>query len=248
MVDKLIPGKITFIHHEKNRAVIEYIENGKKKTIQADISESSQEKLAVQKIIKKPHHFLIGDHVKFQLKKTGANGRLQFADNIQYQYNTALEILINKAGIENRFLGYIKIAGDEYFIKEIDTYLFFPLKITKFEIPPSVEEMEEPVQFKLENIEKPEKIVAALYNHSYIPEFLTAIQHFKKQTSIDAIVQKITAYGIYLNLVNGKIEAKLAIDKLLAEKIEDGSLQPGSVISVKITHLTPGKIAVEKIQ
>lgn len=245
MSEKLIAGKITFIHHEKNRAVIEYEENGKKKTIQADIDDKAQAKLVVLKIIKKPHRFLVGDNVKFQIKKTGSNGRILYADNIQYQYNTALEILINKAETENKFLGYIKITDREYFIKEIDTYLFFPLKISAYETAPTEKEIERPVTFKLENITKPEKIAASLYNHNYIPEFQEAIQHFKKKAIINAVVHKITPFGIYLQLIQGKIEAKLTIDEPLAKKIEEQVLLVGSTVPVIIKHLTPEKIVVE---
>ncbi|MEO8772365.1 MAG: hypothetical protein ABI402_19860 [Ferruginibacter sp.] len=248
MSDKFISGKISFIHHEKNRAVIEYEDNGKKKNIQADIDDRAQAKLIAQKIIKKPHRFLVGDNVTFQIKKTGGNGRIVYADNIQYQYNTALEILINKAAIENKFLGYIKITDEEYFIKEIDTYLFFPLEISAYEIPPTEKEIEKPVSFKLENINKPDKIAASLFNHNYIPEFLTAIQHFKKQTSIDAIVQNITPFGIHVNLVADKIKAKLTIDDSLKKRIEEKSIQVNSVIRIKIKHISPSKIAIEEVE
>ncbi|MEP7163189.1 MAG: hypothetical protein ABI741_00770 [Ferruginibacter sp.] len=246
MSDKSIQGKITFIHHEKNRAVIEYMENGKKRTIQADISTKEQQRLKELKIIKKIHRFLMGDQVTFVIKKTGANGSQQYASNLQYQYNTALELLINKAAIENKFLGYIKVTDGNYFIKEIDSYLFFPLTVSPYEIAPTEKEAAEPVYFKFENIEKPDKITAGLYNHNYIPEFLAAIQYFKKQTVIDATVNKITPFGIHLNLVNDQLQAKLDIDESLAKQIADHSIQVSSVIPVKIRHLSPLKIVVEK--
>jgi len=245
MSNQSIPGKITFIHHEKDRAVIEYIDNGKKKTIQADISLKEQQRLKEQKIIKKTHRFLMGDQVTFVIKKTGSNGSQQYASNLQYQYNTALEILINKAHVENKFLGYIKITDDDYFIKEIDSYLFFPLRVSPYEIAPSEKETADPVFFKFENIEKPDKITASLYNHNYIPEFLTAVQHFKKQTVIDATVSKITAFGIHLNLIEGKLQAKLDIDDSLTEKIANKTLQVNTVIPIKIKHLSPFRIVVE---
>jgi hypothetical protein len=221
MSDKSIQGKITFIHHEKERAVIEYMDNGKKKTIQADISNKEQQRLK--------ERFLMGDHVSFVIKKTGANGSQQYATNLQYQYNTSLEILINKAQTENKFLGYIKITDDNYFIKEIDSYLFFPLTVSIYEIAPTEKETTNPVYFKFENIEKPGKITASLYNHNYIPEFLTAIQYFKK----------------HLNLVNNKVHAKFEIDESLAKQIADKSIQINSVIPVKIRHLSPFKIVVD---
>jgi hypothetical protein len=245
MNDQSLQGKITFIHHEKDRAVIEYIDNGKKKTIQADISIKEQQRLKEHKIIKKTHRFLMGDHVTFEIKKTGPNGSQQFASNLQYLYNTALEILINKALTDNKFLGYIKVTDDNYFIKEIESYLFFPLLVSPYEIPPTEKEAADPVYFKFENIDKPDKITASLYNHNYIPEFLTAVQHFKKQTAIDATVTRITPFGIHINLFNGKLQAKIDIDDTLAEKIADNSLQINAVIPVKIRHLSPLKIVVE---
>ncbi|MEO7523210.1 MAG: hypothetical protein ABIT58_03910 [Ferruginibacter sp.] len=247
MSDKYISGKISFIHHDKDRAVIEYEENGKRHTIQADIAEKAQSKLIDQKLIKKTHRFLIGDNVKFLIKKTGGNGRILYADNILYQYNTLLEILINKAAIENKFLGYIKITDHEYFIKEIDTYLFFPLKISEYEIPPTEKEIEKPVTFKLEDISKPDKVSASLYNHHYIPEFLTAVQHFKKQEPIEATVSNITKFAIHLDLVSNKIKARLNLDEEMQKEIEKHSIKIGSTMTVKIKHISTSKIAVEVV-
>ena len=241
-----ITGKITFIHHEKNRAVIEYMDNGKKKTINANLDLKEQQIAKEQKPRKKTHRFLIGDHVTFVIKKTGVNGTVVFADSLKYQYNTALELLINKAAVENKFLGYIKITDDDYFIKEIDSYLFFPLALSAYEIAPTAKETEQPVYFKLDKIEKPDKITASLYNHNYIPEFLTAVAHYKKKEIIDAVVYNITAFGIYLNLVNNKIKAKLSMDDSLQKKIEDNSIQLNSVIRVKIKHISSTRIVVEE--
>ncbi len=247
MNNKSIPGKISFIHHEKNRAVIEYTDNGKKKTIQADISETEQKRLKKLKIIKKIHRFLIGDQVNFVLKKTGSNGSQQYASEIQYQYNTALELLINKAKIENKFLGYIKVTEGQYFIKEIESYLFFPLSISPYEIAPTENEDSEPITFKFENIENTDKLTTSLFNHQYIPEFLTAVQHFKKQTIVEAVVFKISSFGIHVNLVGNKIQGKLAIDEMLAEEIQNKSIQLNTVIPVKIKHFSATKVVLEKV-
>jgi len=248
MINKIFQGKITFIHHEKDLAVIEYLDNDRKKTIQADISSKEQQRLKDQKIIKKIHRYLVDDQVNFNIKKTGENGSRQFAVNLQYLYNTALEIIINKANVENKFLGYIKKTEDDYFVKEIDSYLFFPLHVSAYETAPSEKQMADPVHFKFENIDKPEKLSASLYNHNYIPEFLAAIQHFKKQTIIDGTVTKITPFGIHLNLVGEKVHAKLSLNEQLSEKINDKSIQVGSIIPVKIIHLSPFKIVVEQAE
>lgn len=245
MNPKAISGKITFIHHDKGRAVIEYIDNGRKKTIQANIDVQEQRKANDQKERKKIHRFLIGDQVTFVLKKTGANGSVQYAESLKYQYNTTLELLINKATTENKFLGYIKITDGKYFIKEIESYLFFPMNISAYEIAPTEKETEQPVYFKLENIEKPDKIMASLYNHHYIPEFLTAIQQSKKQVAIDATVFNITPFGIYLNLVGDQIKAKLALSETLKTAVQNKSIEIGSVISVKIKHISLSRIVVD---
>ena len=247
MNPKSIPGKITFIHHEKNRAVIEYIDNGKKKTIQANLDFKAQQEAKDQKVRKKAHRFLVGDNVTFVIKKTGANGSIQFAESLKYQYNTALELLINKVSLENKFLGYIKITDDKYFIKEIESYLFFPLALSVYEIAPTEKETEQPVYFKLENIEKPDKITASLYNHHYIPEFLTAIHQSKKQMVIDAVVYNITPFAVYLNLIGDKVKAKLTIDELLKKRIEENSIQLNTVVPVRIKHISLSRIVVEEI-
>jgi S1 RNA binding domain len=244
MSEKNISGKITFIHHDKDRAVIEYLENGKKKTIQGDVGApvSTAKKTTQQK---KPHRFLVGDQVTFTIKKTGANGRILYATNVAYKYNTALELLINAAEKENKFLGYVKVTDDKYFVKEIESYLFFPLAVSPYEIAPEENETAHPVYFKLEHLDKPDKITASLYNHDYTPEFLSAVQAFKKQTVVEATVYKITPFGIHVNLFNEKIQGKLAADEIQVEKISAKTIGIGTIIPVKIKHLSPTKIVLE---
>ncbi len=239
---KTATGKITFIHHDKNRAVIEYLDNNRKKTIQAslDLITTGEPKTG-----KKTHRFLMGDQVSFTIKKTGANGSIQYAENLTYLYNTALELLINRARFNNKLLGYIKITDDKYYIKEIESYLFFPLSLSFYEIPPDEKETDQPVYFKLDNLDKPDKLTAVLYNHTYIPEYLTAIHHFKKQTIIEARVYNLTAFGVYVHLVGDTLQAKIPIDESLQKKIDDKSIEVNSVIPVKIRHLTSTRIVVE---
>lgn len=247
MAEKNISGKITFIHHDKNRAVIEYLVNDRKKTIQADINPKKQTQQKEAGLSKKQHRFLVGDQVTFTIKKTGANGSILYADSLEYKYNTALELLINKARVENRFLGYIKETDNAFYIKEIESYLFFPLKISKYELPPDAEHEEKPVQFKLEHTDTPEKIVANLYNHHYIPEFLTAVQHYKKKMPVTATVTKVSPYGIYLSMFKDKIQSKLTTDQPDMEKAEAKPLITGTSLQVLITHLSPDRIVVERV-
>jgi len=194
--------------------------------------------------MKKPHRFLVGDHVKFVIKKS--SNSIYFADHVQYQYNNTLEVLINKAKVQNKFLGYIKVVDDKYFIKEIDSYLFFPLLISKFEHAPIAQEHEKAVSFKLINIEKPEKLQAELYNHHYNEGFLIAVKQLKKEEAISAVVNKITPYGIFVSLSESNLDAKLTIDNDLAEKLNTGTIAVGTSINIKIKHLTADRIIIER--
>lgn len=246
MSEKYFRGKIIFINNDKEKAIIEYINNNKVKTISAIVNEKQQEKYIQKNLIKKPHRFLVGDHVKFVIKKSSSN--VFFADHIQYEYNNALEVLVNKAKVQNKFLGYVKVVDDKFFIKEIDSYLFFPLIVSKFEHPPVTNEKEKPVSFKLVNVEKPEKLSAELYNHNYIDGFLIAVKQHKKEENIEAFVTKITPYGIFVTLVESKLDCKLTINDFLSEKIKSETIKTGDTIPVKIIHLTTDRIIIEYVE
>ena len=110
-----------------------------------------------KKLIKKKHLFHIGDTVSFTAGLSDRGDRMT-ASNIQYLYNTALDVLINKAGTENNFIGYLKVIDDKYFVKEIDSYLFFPVPLSPWQIRPTEAELNEAVTFSLENLDKKEKI------------------------------------------------------------------------------------------
>jgi len=243
MSEKYFRGKITFINNDKQQATIEYITQNKIKTIQAVINDKQQEKYVELKLIKKPHRFLVGDHVKFIIKKSSAN--VFFADHVLYEFNNSLEVLINKARISNKFLGYIKIVDDKYFIKEIDSYLFFPLLLSKFEIKPEEEATEKPVTFKMLHIEKPDKIQAELLNHHYVPGFKIAVKQFKNEEIINAVVNKITPYGIFVMLSESGLEAKLSLDEILSQKINNNEILVAQNIQVKINHLSTERIVIE---
>jgi len=245
MSEKYFRGKIVFINNDKEKATIEYVNNNKVKTISAIVNEKQQEKYIQKNLIKKPHRFLVGDHVKFVIKKSSAN--VFFADHIQYEYNNALEVLINKSKLQNKFLGYVKVVDEKYFIKEIDSYLFFPLIVSKFEHAPVTNENEKPVSFKLINVEKPEKLCAELYNHSYLDGFLIAIKQHKKEDNIEAMVTKITPYGIFVTLTESKLDCKLTINDELSDKMKLDTIKIGSTLSVKIIHLTTDRIIIEYV-
>ena len=245
MSEKYFRGKITFINNDKKKATIEYLSQNKLKNIQAVIDEKQQEKYVAMNLIKKPHRFLVGDHVKFVIKKSSAN--VFFADHVIFEFNNAVEVLINKARITNKFTGYIKLVDDDYFIKEIDSYLFFPLKLSRFEIKPELTASEKPIAFKFLNLEKPEKIMAELYNHNYVQGFKLAVKQFKNEETIEAVVTRISPYGIFVVLKESELEAKISINDLVSQKLNNEEISAGQTIRVKINHISSDRIVIEMV-
>jgi hypothetical protein len=239
MSHTVIQGKVSFVNHEKKYVMIEYEVNGKKKTINGSIDDAADKNSS-----KKKHIYHIGDVVDFVAGLSGRGDKM-VATNIEYRYNTALDVLINKAKTENSFIGYLKAADDKIFVKEIDSYLFFPVAHSPWRITPTEQELNEAVTFSLENLEKKEKITAKLFNNHYLPEFYTAVKYHKSKTPIEAEVVKVTPHGIYLNVIGDKIQAKIPAEK--NSIAADQKLQPGDKLMVLISYLSTAKIIVEPV-
>ena len=179
---------------------------------------------------------MVGDVVSFVVKLSDRGDRM-IATGVEFLYNNALDVLINKSMLNNKFIGYLKLVDDKYFVKEIDSYLFFPVPFSPWQIVPKELELNEQVNFALENTERKEKIFASLFNNDYIPEFEQAVKLFKTKTTINAEVFKISAHSIYLNIVTNKIQSKI--------DFEEG-FKVGDKIDVIISYLGKNKIAVVK--
>jgi len=229
-------GKISFINHDKKYAMIDYEEANKKKTVRADIDDKKQKELKEKKLIKKTHHFMVGDVVSFMVKLSDRGDRMM-ATSVEFLYNNTLDVLINKSLLTNKFIGYLKMVDDKYFVKEIDSYLFFPVPFSPWQIIPAELDLNEQVFFSLENIERKEKIFASLFNNKYIPEFEQAVKLFKTKTALTAEVFKVSPHSIYLNVIGNKIQAKI--------DFEEG-LHVGDKIEVLISYLGKNKIALVK--
>ena len=176
MDETVYKGTISFIHHDKQYATIDYLANGKKKSINGKVDEITA------KGNKRKHVFRVGDEVNFQVKLS-ERGDKMIAYSLKFLYNTALEKLIHKALIENRFAGYFKVVDGEMYVKERDSYIFFPLKLSKWEKPPVESAVNETINFKLVNTDKP-VVAAELFSHSFIPEYRKAEEHFKGKMEI----------------------------------------------------------------
>ena len=245
MDKQTLTGTITFIHHEKNYATIEYEHNGKTKSINGNVGEKGQMKLKEINAIKKTHAFRIGDEVSFVIVPS-AKGDKMVAGFIEFRFNNAYSNLLHKAVTENRFVGYLKKVDDDYFVKETGSYILFPLIVSPWEMPPHESHMNEPVFFKLDNIDKPNAVTASLYKSEFIPEYKTALQYCKNKTVVNAVVYKTTPFGIFINLFNNKIQAKISLAK---DKNETKSeMKVGDKVKVIITYMSPIKIVVERAE
>ncbi|HKZ64782.1 MAG TPA: hypothetical protein VJ111_00430 [Chitinophagaceae bacterium] len=234
-------GTISFVNHDKHYATIDYEQNGKKKTINCKTNGEDQVKAGNNKKAKKQHLFRIGDEVNFQIKLSDRGDKM-IAYNIKFLYNTELEKLINKAGLENRFSGYLKIIDGQLFVKEWDSYIFFPLKLSKWEKPPAESAFNEAISFKLLNLDKPNAIAAELFSHDFIPEYRKALEYFKNKTPIEATVSKISPFAVYFDLLNNKISAKI---QLPAKGLEE--VKAGDKLKVLITHLSNNRVVVQVV-
>jgi len=237
MDSSVIKGNVSFVNHEKKYIIIEYEQNGKKKTVNANIGADKQ-----SKIKNKVRHFHIGDTVSFKLQMSERGDRM-IVNDLRFLYNNALDALINKSRTENNFIGYLKIVDGKYFVKEIDSYLFFPLPSSPWQIKPTEKELNEAVTFSLENTDKKDKVTAKLFNNNYIPEFYAAVKMHKAKTPVDAEVYKIGPHGIYLNVIADKIQTKLPLPEYA-----NLNLKVGDKIKVLITYLSPARIIVEPVQ
>ena len=233
MSNTINKGQVSFVNHEKKYVIIEYEQNGKKKVVHGSVDE---------KHLKKKHVFHIGDTVSFTAGLSGRGDKM-VASDIKFLYNNALDVLINKARTENNFIGYLKIVDDRFFVKEIESYLFFPVIMSPWQLKPTDEELNEAVTFALENLEKKEKITASLFTLKFIPEYYSAERAFKKQEPINAEIYKITKYGIYLNLFGDKVQGKITPE---ADSLP-GNLKTGDKINVRISYFSKIKIVVERV-
>ncbi|HRN58073.1 MAG TPA: hypothetical protein PLL71_16560 [Agriterribacter sp.] len=235
MDNAMITGTVTSVNHEKQYVSIEYMHKDKKKRITCRTANEEAQQTT------KPHQYRAGDVVRFRVK--GADrGKKLVAFNLKYLYNTAVEQLIRKAAADNRFTGYLKNVEDTLFVKEAGTYLFFPLVLSPWEIPPAEKSFNEPVEFKLLHLDNPKRLSAELFTHHYIPEFRKAVQHFKNKTPIEATVIKVTPYGAYVNLINNAIQAKIRLPGEAPAAVKTGDLIP-----VRIAHLSNTRIVVEML-
>jgi ribosomal protein S1 len=237
MEQEQLQGSVSFIHHSKGYGTIDYEQKGKSKSVTFSLKDQT----AISQKTDKDHSFRIGDVVQFQVKRS-ERGDKTIASGIRFLYNTELEKLINRAQAENRFSGFLKLVDDQYFIKERDSYIFFPLRLSKWEKVPPESAFQTAIAFRLYHLDKPHAIGAELFSHDYIPAYRQARVHFDRKEPLEATVTRISPFAIYVAIFDGQMEAKLDISPA-----EDPSLKPGDKRKVLISFLNDSRIVLKSV-
>ena len=225
-------GTISFVHYEKHFATIDYDQNGKAKTV--NFKTNAEEG-------RKPRHYRVGDEVTFELKRSDRGDRM-VAHKVKFLFNAGLEKLIQKARHTNRFSGYLKAVDDQLFIKEVESYLFFPLQLSPWENHPSEASFNAPFSFRLVNLDNPKTVAAELAFPVFRPEYRKAEAAMAAKQPLPATVSKVSQYAVYLDLFGGALQSKISLP---AEGME--GLAPGDNLEVMITYMSPQKIVVSKV-
>lgn len=242
MQSKPLQGSISFIHHEKEYVTIDYVANGKARTINGLVGNAVQQGWIKEKLIRKKQLFRMGDEVSFVIVPT-KRGDKMVADQIIIRYNNALTNLLHKAAVENKFTGYLKKVCDRYFVKETASYITLPLLISPWEDAPPEAFLNEPIFFQLENFTKADKVTASLIEHQFIPAYKKALLHFNKQIPVNAVVTAVKVFGIHVKLFEA-IEAKC---KLNDKDVASTQLKVGDNVRLKIDFLSAFKIVVSSV-
>jgi hypothetical protein len=239
MEEKLFTGTVSFVNHQKHYATIDYTDGGKKKTInfQTGIKDPALSGISEKD---KKHYFRTGDSVSFQLKLTPRGDRLN-AYNVKFLYNTELDKLLQKVKTENRFKGFLKVVDDDWFVKELHSYLFFPLVFSPWQIRPPETTFNEAFDFRIINIGK-QNLSAELVQPHFIPAYKTAQKYYRDKSIIQATVTKVSPYAVYLDVIGKDIQAKLPVTDP-----ENAAYKPGYKVNVRISYLSTDKIVVEKV-
>ncbi len=247
MDETLLRGAISFVNHDKQYATIEYEHNGKKKAVNYKTNKAEPAKKGEKREPKKQHKFRIGDEVSFRVKRSDKGDKMMAYD-VKFLYNQELEKLVNRAELENRFSGYLKVVDDELFVKEWDSYIFFPLKLSNWENPPAESAFNEAISFKLLNLDKPHAIVAELFSHDFIPEYRRAMELVNTKKPVEATVLKVSPFAIYLDLFgNSKMQAKIQLPAQEPHIHLEEDVKLGDKLRVIITYLSSSRIVVERV-
>ena len=242
-VSKNYIGQIAYLREGKSHGVIEYEDNGEPKSILFLRNMKEQVAFKKQNLQKDVHQFRSGDIVKFQIKHSEKDITKSIAYNVFYLRNEALDNLLNLAAISNKFFGFLKKIEEDYFVKEVQTYLFIPVDFSKWEHLPSDDLVNTKVSFKLINQQKINKLSAKLLDATYRDEIQVIKSYLDKQDPIAATITKLNPNSIAVDLLNGQFKGKLP----LSDNLENVKCEVGEEVIVRIENIDKNVIEVRRL-
>jgi cold shock CspA family protein len=230
-----LQGTVSFIHHQKGYATIQYQQGNRKKSINGLITDTRQAEWIAKKTVKKAHFFRVGDEVHFVIH-TDAGGH-QSASPIIFLYNNALSTVLQKAGENNKFTGYLKQGENgEWFVKEAIYYVVFRLQLSPWELPPPAGLVNEAVYFELQHFDNAEKVTAILYRHEFTSGYQKLVQWQQQNKTVPAIVEKVTPHACFAKPHHTDISIRIA---------GETQWQPGQQVQLNLSFVGPFKIVAE---
>ena len=132
-------------------------------------------------------------------------------------------MLINEAKEKTVLFGYLKKIKDKFFVKHISTYIFVPIKFSKYETDFDFvyeERINELVQFQLINTNNIDKLKAVLTDRKYRYDWGQIEKMFENQEVISGHIKQRTKGGFIVGLKEG-IDAFLPGGQIDIKPIRD---------------------------
>lgn len=151
------------------------------------------------------HFCSFGDIVQFKLKPSQ-----QFSDKLEaydliFLGNDLRERLLEISEDNPIIEGYLKQIGDDYFVKELETYLFIPIKMIYGEInfqEVYTKNLNQLVQFSLNEVKRIDKITAYLVNRQIDEKYQFIYKLKETKELIEVTVTGKNAAGFFATYNN----------------------------------------------
>jgi cold shock CspA family protein len=238
-LSKTYQGIITYYSNEKSFGFIDT-------EIQEGIffyNDTSYLRGISRKELKEIHRFQIGDEVTFSVRNST---RGYEAYNLQFIKNQKIETLCNLINEKKELPGFLKKIGNNFFVKDKETYLFIRIKISIWETALDKiyeSRINEPVFYsvsrKHENIHKMHAyLVDRLFDESYY--ILQTYKDAGLQTN--AIITGKNKNGYFITLLDNRVSAFLNFKELENENV---NLKKHDKIKVMINDLTDARVGIK---
>lgn len=208
MENQRYKGVVSYFETQKHYGFIEsegnsyyfYIDIIQTKKLSFDLKNEGKPKLKSK--------FRVGDEVSFILKLVDNEFE---ASEIEYLGNPILQMVLAEATEKDVLQGYLKKIRDNFFVKHISTYVFIPVKISKYEIDLDLvyeNRINQLVEFHLNNTSKIEKIKAVLLDRRFRYDWGNIQRIYEMQEVVFGYIKSRTKGGFIVEIEDG-IEAFL---------------------------------------